>query len=206
MRKHTDTCRHGSYVSVGRLKVNMMDKWTREYASDKFHRTIKEERRGKRQERGDIGGPCFKTQGTWGCSMRFVLHKAFVKWANIPAVWSEVSRVGQAGKGVQNIIFACFLRSKISFLVWWKVDWPYLSMGSGRNSWEEGRPGTGRGEEWRKQVTAVQTECSTSMELRGRPEPQTVSPRLLSLPPVIALLCQMALLLGEFILDLLRAK
>lgn len=145
MRKHTDTCRHGSYVSVGRLKVNKMDKWTREYASDKFHRTIKEEKRGKRQERGDIGGPCFKTQGTWGCSMRFVLHKAFVKWANIPAVWSEVSRVGQAGKGVQNIIFACFLRSKISFLVWWKVDWPYLSMGSGRNSWEEGRPGTGRG-------------------------------------------------------------
>lgn len=62
------------------------------------------------------------------------------------------------------------------------------------------------GEEWRKQVTAVQTECSTSMELRGRPEPQTVSPRLLSPPPVIALLCQMALLLGEFILDLLRAK
>lgn len=26
MRKHTDTCRHGSYVSVGRLKVNKMDK------------------------------------------------------------------------------------------------------------------------------------------------------------------------------------
>lgn len=84
--------------------------------------------------------------------------------------------MGQAGKGVQNIIFACFLRSKISFLVWRKVDWPYLSMGSGRNSWEEGRPGTGRGA-----VEEASYSCSDGMldqhGIAGPPRtPNRVSP------------------------------